>query len=122
MVQAKPLFFSHHITCPLPTPSPTGASLEALSDDLLPGSLDGGRAVGVDEAATLLVVLEGRSLGRADAEALRVVGAAGRGAVGVGNAAASNELLAPSVAHVAGTGIVGSDNGEGRDGDCSAWC
>ena len=102
-----------------PAPFPARANpLEALDLDLALGGGDGGRAVGVDEAAALLVVLEGGGDGRADALGLAVVGAAGRlAAVVVGDAAAGDELAVLAVADVLGASDVGLDQGEGRDGD-----
>ena len=79
-----------------------------------PGSPGGGAA----EAAALLALGEGDGLGGADAGAVEG-GAAARGAVGVADASAGDELGALAVADVLVTGrILGSGDGEDGDGDC----
>lgn len=92
--------------------------LETLLRDLSLGGGDGGVGVGVDEAAAQLSVLELGALGGADADAAGTdLGAAGRVAVVVGDAAARGELGVLAVADVLGAGVVGGE-GEGGDGDC----
>ena len=85
--------------------------------DLGLGGGDGLGRVRVDEAASLLAVLQGGRLGGADTETLAVVGAARRRAVGVVDAAARDELGGLAAADVLGTGVVGGDDGQGGDGD-----
>lgn len=93
-------------------------SLETLLRDLSLSSGDGRIGVGVDKAAALLAVLELGTLSRADTNVGGVdLGAAGRVAVVISDAAAGRELRVLAVANVLGTGVVGSQ-GEGRDGDC----
>lgn len=65
----------------------------------------------------MLVVLESSRLGRADAQALAVVRAACATAVGVVDAPSGDELVPLAVSDVLGTGVVGLDEREGRDGD-----
>jgi hypothetical protein len=91
--------------------------LEPLRSDLLLRSSNGLRRLGVDEPATLLAVLERGCLCRADTEALAVVGAAFAAAVGVVHAPSGDELVSLAVSDILGTGVVGLDEGEGRDGN-----
>ena len=99
-------------------PLPSIHRLEALLGDLGLGGGDGLGRGRVDEAASLLAVLQGRRLAGADAEPLAVVGAAGRRAVGVVDAPARDELGGLAGADVLGTRVVGGDDGQGGDGDC----
>ena len=110
------------IISPFPLPSPLAIlkrNLETLLLHLLLGSSNSGVGIGVLETATLLAVLERGGLGGADALALAVVGAAGRVAVGVGDAAAGDELVTLAVADVLGSGVVGGHGCQGSDGDCN---
>jgi len=91
--------------------------LEALRLDLSLGSGDGGSSLGVDEATSQLVVLERGSLGGADALALAVVGAACGPAVGIIDAATSDELGTGTATDILSTGVVGLDESERSDGD-----
>lgn len=96
----------------------TTRCLETLLRDLGLRGGDGGVGVGVDEAAAQLPVLELGALGGADADTAGTdLGAAGRVAVVVGDAAACGELGVLAVPDVLGAGVVGGE-GEGGDGDC----
>ena len=92
--------------------------LESLEFNLSLRSLNRIRGIGIDEAAAELAVLERCSLRRAHAGALAVVGTAGRRAIVVGDAAACDELLSVAATDVPGTGVVGNDLSESRDGNC----
>lgn len=93
----------------------TATYLKALLGDLGLGGGNGGRRVGVGEAAAELAVLELGALGGADAEAAAAdLSAAGTTAVGIGDASTGGELLGLAVADIGSTGGVG---GKGHDGD-----
>lgn len=92
--------------------------LESLASNLGLGGGDGRLAVGVDEAAALLAVLELGAPAGADAGALAIVGAAALLAVVVSDAAARGELLALAVADAAGARDVGDGLAESEGGDC----
>jgi hypothetical protein len=98
--------------------------LEALLRDLCLGVGDGLGAVGVNEAAASLAVLELGSVARADADGVALgvgstTGTAALGAVGVRNAATGRELLARAVADVTSTRVVGGQ-GNGAESDFSS--
>ena len=84
-----------------------------MTSNLLFSSLNGSSRIRIIEPAALLPVLQSRRNARADALSLAVVGAAGNGlvAVGVGDAAARDELCALAVSYVACAGVVGDDLG-----------
>lgn len=106
---------------PGPTSPPSGliaSRLETLLLDLGLGGRDGRGSFGVGEAAALLAVLERRGLGGAHTSALTVVGAAGRAAVGVVDATASDELGRVTGTDVLGSGVVGGHKGQRGNGDC----
>lgn len=116
-----PSLFPHAVST-LPPPSQSlVTALEPLLGSLRLRRLDGRVRVRVREAAPQLPVLLGGRDAGAHADALAVVGAArdGRVAVGVGHAAARDELLALAVADVGGARVVGGDLREGGGGDCS---
>jgi hypothetical protein len=83
--------------------------LETLFLNLLLSSSNGLCRLGVDKPASLLVVLERSRLGRADTEALAVVGTAVATAVGIVHASSGDELLSVAVPDGSSTGVVGLD-------------
>lgn len=96
-------------------------TLKPLLSNLRLGRLNRRIGIHVAEPAPQLPVLLGGGDAGAHADALAVVGAAGGGrvAVGVGDAAARDELLPLPVADVCGAGVVGGDLREGGREDWS---
>ncbi len=90
--------------------------LETLLRNLRLGLRNRRLGVGVDKVAAVLAVLELGGLGGADANVARV-GAAPRGAVGVVDAPARDELGAVARADVLGARVVGGDLGRSSEGD-----
>jgi hypothetical protein len=70
---------------------------EPLRRNLLLSSGNGLRRLGVDEAASLLAILERSCLGRANTEALAVVRTTLAATVGVVDTASRDELLSSAV-------------------------
>lgn len=80
---------------------------------------DGGVGVGINKAAALLAVLQRGCLGAADARGCVFnFGTAGRVAIGVGDAPASDELGAVTRSYIAGPGVVRRQLAETDSGDC----
>ena len=91
--------------------------LEALGFNLGLGGFNRSSGVRIDEATTLLAILELGANARANTSSLTVVCATSFSTVRIRDAATGGELLSLSVSYVSGARVVGDGLREGGGGD-----